>query len=60
MQITRIQVQWRTITIFNEQQVSGLTIIYYCLELQLVTSIVNVFRKNLGITSSSCMLPKVT
>lgn len=58
MKITRSQEQWRTI--LNEQQASGLTIIDYCREHQLATSSFYVFRKKLGITSSSFVRTKVT
>jgi hypothetical protein len=58
MKITRSQEQWRTL--LNEQQASGLTIIDYCREHQLATSSFYMFRKKLGITSSSFVRTKVT
>ena len=58
MKITRSHEQWRTI--LNEQQTSGLTIIDYCREHQLSTSSFYVFRKKLGITSSSFVRTQVT
>ena len=58
MKITRSHEQWRTI--LNEQQASGLTVIDYCREHQLSTSSFYVFRKKLGITSSSFVRTQVT
>jgi len=58
MKITRSQEQWRTI--LTEQQSSGLSITNYCREHQLPTSSFYVFRKRLGLTSSSFVRAKVT
>tara|TARA_B110000444_G_C18798933_1_gene576377 strand:- start:1338 stop:1634 length:297 start_codon:yes stop_codon:yes gene_type:complete len=58
MKITRSHEQWRAI--LNEQQASGLTIIDYCRKHQLATSSFYVFRKKLGITTSSFVRTQVT
>ena len=58
MKISRSHEQWRTL--ITEQQASGLTIIDYCREHQLSTSSFYVFRKKLGITSSSFVRTQVT
>ena len=58
MKITRSHEQWRTI--LTEQQASGLTIIDYCRKHQVATSSFYVFRKKLGITSSSFVRTQVT
>jgi len=58
MKITRSHEQWRAI--LNEQQVSGLTIIDYCRKHQLATSSFYVFRKKLGVTTSSFVRTQVT
>ncbi len=58
MKISRSHEQWRTI--ITEQQASGLTIIDYCRKHQLATSSFYVFRKKLGITSSSFVRTQVT
>ena len=58
MKITRSREQWRAI--LTEQQASGLTIIDYCRKHQLATSSFYVFRKKLGITTSSFVRTQVT
>ena len=58
MKITRSHEQWRTI--LNAQQASGLTIIDYCRKHQLATSSFYVFRKKLGIITSSFVRTQVT
>ncbi len=58
MKISRSHEQWRTL--ITEQQASGLTIIDYCREHQLSTSSFYVFRKKLGINSSSFVRTQVT
>jgi len=58
MKISRSHEQWRTL--ITEQQASGLTIIDYCREHQLATSSFYVFRKKLGINSSSFVRTQVT
>ena len=58
MKISRSHEQWRTL--ITEQQASGLTIIDYCRKHQLSTSSFYVFRKKLGINSSSFVRTQVT
>ena len=58
MKISRSHEQWRTL--ITEQQASGLTIIDYCRKHQLATSSFYVFRKKLGINSSSFVRTQVT
>ena len=58
MNISRSHEQWRTL--ITEQQASGLTIIDYCRKHQLATSSFYVFRKKLGINSSSFVRTQVT
>ena len=57
MKISRSHEQWRTL--ITEQQASGLTIIDYCRKHQLATSSFYVFRKKLGINSSSFVRTQV-
>ena len=58
MKISRSHEQWRTL--ITEQQASGLTIIDYCRKHQLATSSFYIFRKKLGINSSSFVSTQVT
>ena len=58
MNISRSHEQWRTL--ISEQQARGLTIIDYCRKHQLATSSFYVFRKKLGINSSSFVRTQVT
>jgi hypothetical protein len=58
MKIARRQELWRMIS--NEQQARGLTIFDYYREHQLATYSFYVFRKKLGITSSSFVRTRVT